>query len=558
MTNEKTQPFLASDVSVPNQHAGPATDQDRGPFPREPKNSVTKVAATEVLVPGDSEAGSGDRASDGPRAALVKELELELARIRSEASAARLEARAAELELMLERLRNGEEDASREVASVATARFSNWGEICGKLVGGHQSRTDPDPACTSVESSHTAAVAVPATFRTVQNKKDRNNREHTVNRERTVKANSTSNSTVRPSQPSVKVRTKGETRKGSHSDEPTRLDAGAGIKGVARGGPASVSLRMESPATCSRRRKPAAWIASAIVHLLILLLLAGWTLSSHQPRDQIALAASTLESVSEPMETFELETTDPALDEPDESLTEPELEISPVGEIAVPELDPDAIAGPLSAADFQPVSSISGSLERFTSSSDRSQSKMEFCGVEGGGNHFVYVVDSSGSMGAAFESARAELLRSIALLTPDQRFYVIFFDEQPDYMRLSDPNRDEAGSVFATPENKQRVAQWAMGVAMNRGQAPYEPLRFAVSLRPDVVFLLSDGEFPQRIEDQLLNENRYENLFGESGPLCIVHTISYHSREGEERMRRIAEQNGGQYRHVPKPAGGRR
>jgi hypothetical protein len=178
---------------------------------------------------------------------------------------------------------------------------------------------------------------------------------------------------------------------------------------------------------------------------------------------------------------------------------------------------------------------------------------MQFCGVEGGGNHFVYLVDSSGSMGEAFNSARRELLASIELLTPEQKFYVVFFDEVSDYMRLSDPNQDEPRSVYATPENKAKLRRWAMQISMDRGKAPNDPLRFALKLKPDVIFLLSDGEFPQSIEDLLTEENAVSNLFGDSRLISIVHTIGYFSKEGESRMRRIAEENQGQYRHVPKP-----
>ena len=156
-------------------------------------------------------------------------------------------------------------------------------------------------------------------------------------------------------------------------------------------------------------------------------------------------------------------------------------------------------------------------------------------------------------MREAFESARAELLRSINVLTPDQRFYVIFFDAESDYMRLTSPDRDEARSVFATLENKQALQRWAMTIKMDRGRAPYDALPFALELGPDVIFLLSDGEFPQSIEDLLSQINRVDNLFGDEGPLSIIHTIGYHSRDGESRMKRIATQNGGQYRHVPKP-----
>jgi hypothetical protein len=173
--------------------------------------------------------------------------------------------------------------------------------------------------------------------------------------------------------------------------------------------------------------------------------------------------------------------------------------------------------------------------------------------VEGGGNHFVYLVDSSGSMGSAFESARQELIQSIEFLSAEQRFYVVFFDAEPEYMRLTDPRQDEPRSVYATAENKAALKRRAMRISMDRGRAPYDPLRFALKLKPDVVFLLSDGEFPQGIEDLLQNENRIENLFGDSRTISIVHTIGYHSKEGETRMRRIAQQNQGQYRHIPSP-----
>ncbi len=246
-----------------------------------------------------------------------------------------------------------------------------------------------------------------------------------------------------------------------------------------------------------------------------------------------------------------MEATEPEAEEPEEPLAEPEIETSPVGEIPVADFALDLSPALPTPESFAAVTGTTSALASVSADADASET-MEFCGVEGGGNHFVYLVDSSGSMGAAFESARAELLRSIALLKPEQRFYVVFFDENPDYMRLEDPSRDEPASVSATPENKRRLARWAAGIRKDRGRAPYEPLRFALELRPDVIFLLSDGEFPQRIEDQLRDENRYENLFGDSGPISIVHTIGYHSREGELRMRRIAEQNGGRYRHVPK------
>jgi Mg-chelatase subunit ChlD len=289
----------------------------------------------------------------------------------------------------------------------------------------------------------------------------------------------------------------------------------------------------------------------------VFFVLAGFTLTTSMPKDQVALSASVSEASESAIETFQIESVEPVLEPTEVNPAETQYDVSPMGEMAAVDVTSDvmaAVSSNSSAASTlaQPNLNDSRKLESLKSDS---KSKMEFCGVEGGGNHFVYLVDSSGSMGDAFVSARRALLESITMLGEKQRFYVIFFDAECDYMRISRADEDEPRSVYATAENKQRLKSWAMRVSMDRGKAPYEPLQYALGkLKPDVIFLLSDGEFPQGIEDLLSETNRVSNLFGEESPISIIHTISYYSREGEARMQRIAEKNYGQYRHVPKPA----
>lgn len=312
----------------------------------------------------------------------------------------------------------------------------------------------------------------------------------------------------------------------------------------------------EQPDAPLPRRQSTAFITSVIVHLVLLLCLAGFTLTTVMPKDQIALAASADEPSEEAVETFQIEMIQPESMTSETAPDESAVPLDPLGEMKMVEVSTDALGSmsppaPNPGAFSQNAAAASSAMK--TQPND-SASKMQFCGVEGGGNHFVYLVDSSGSMGDAFISARRALLESIDMLTPEQRFYVIFFDAECDYMRITRADQNESRSVQATPANKQRLQSWAMRVEMDRGMAPYEPLEYALqTLKPDVIFLLSDGEFPQRIETLLQSENKVTNLFGESKPISIIHTISYHSREGEERMRRIAESNSGQYRHVPKP-----
>ncbi|KLU01471.1 putative transmembrane protein [Rhodopirellula islandica] len=308
--------------------------------------------------------------------------------------------------------------------------------------------------------------------------------------------------------------------------------------------------------TSGRRRKPVAVIASAIVHVVLLFILAAFTLNNARPKDQMAFSASaTSENEESAMETFSIESSEPVTEPTQSQPDETQYDVSEMGEMPIVDITSTAMDSvATAAANLSSLSSSSSAASQAMQKlSSDANSQMEFCGVEGGGNHFVYLVDSSGSMGDAFTSARSALLQSIDMLTEKQRFYVVFFDAECDYMQLSGSPTPESRSAYATPNNKQQLRNWAMRVSMDRGKAPYEPLRFALELKPDVIFLLSDGEFPQGIEDLLTEENRSTNLFGDTDPISIVHTISYHSREGESRMRRIAEKNFGQYRHVPKP-----
>ena len=501
-------------------------------------------------------------------------LELQLIKIRNEASAARLEARAAELELMIRQLGSGGPSSdSAKVGSVSgplpagvgseaeieqappstepihnpsfvtpTRRFANWNEVRSARQGVMPAQSRQDAGVGDV------AVTDPSMFRRVDTPQYSVPRPHFLAPiEEGPDSPSVDESSVDTSSVAVvEDGTSGEQPFSAPSfrfgddttDERPPADLG------------EVAIDDDKESEPPKRSRPAAWLVSAITHAVVLLLLALITLQTHRPKDQVALSASASETNETAMETFTIESSEPETDPTEPTPSETEYELSPLGEIAASDFAPDAPPAPPAAASMASSSQMSAAAMSLSSDSD---AKIQFCGVEGGGNHFVYLVDSSGSMGDAFNSAREELLHSIDALKPEQRFYVVFFDAESDFMRLSNAKQDEPRSVHATTANKASLKRWAMRISMDRGRAPYDPLKFALKLKPDVIFLLSDGEFPQGIEDLLKEENKFENLFGDSGPISIVHTIGYHSREGESRMRRIAEQNEGQYRHVPKP-----
>lgn len=303
-----------------------------------------------------------------------------------------------------------------------------------------------------------------------------------------------------------------------------------------------------------RRLRPGAWMISVATHVGFLFALAALTLSMPRARDQLAFSASANATTEASVETFTLEPVDQQVTESLEtSQEEPLAETSPLGEVAISEVAVDVAAatGPSAAATSAAQAADLASSQLAAASENR----VQFAGVDGGGNHFVYLVDSSNSM-RNFNEARQELLRSVDALQADQRFYVIFYDETPALMRLSAANEDEPTSVMATAENKLALRRWAMTIGQEKGRSPIETLEFAFRLEADAIFLLSDGEFSAATEEVIEKSNRHENLFGESQLVSIIHTIRYpgHSTAGatkaEVQMRRIAENNGGQYRNV--------
>lgn len=323
--------------------------------------------------------------------------------------------------------------------------------------------------------------------------------------------------------------------------------------------PAGLPLVDAPPAEpAARPLRPAAWLVSALGHVVLLVLLGLMSLAAQPPRDQMAFSATAAEVSEQVIDTFTIETSELSAEEMPPQPAEAVLEVSPVGTLPVAEVRLDLPeVMPLATADL--LSSQASSMTSLSRSPrGDTESNVQFAGVAGGGNHFVYLVDSSQSM-RKFNEARMELLRSVDALKNDQRFYVIFYDQEPDRMRLSDPGLDEPTSVLATPANKAALRRWAMTIRQQRGKSPIDVLPFAFRLRPDTIFLLSDGEFAARTEEVIREHNRRDNLFGEDGPVSIIHTIRFpgataaEARSAEVQMQRIARENGGQYRNVVIP-----
>ncbi len=72
----------------------------------------------------------------------------------------------------------------------------------------------------------------------------------------------------------------------------------------------------------------------------------------------------------------------------------------------------------------------------------------------------------------------------------------------------------------------------------------------ALRLKPDAIFLLSDGEFRDGTLEALRRKNR--NRRDSAGQKnAVIHTIAFKSMAGAMLLRQIAAENGGTFNFIP-------
>jgi hypothetical protein len=164
-----------------------------------------------------------------------------------------------------------------------------------------------------------------------------------------------------------------------------------------------------------------------------------------------------------------------------------------------------------------------------------------FFGAKGAGKSFVYVVDCSGSMtGHRFERAKTELVKSINKLKPEQKFYVYFFNDRT--FPLFDP-KPASGMLAATNDNRARASRWIRTRQPESTTNPTLALKQALEMKPEVIFLLTDGELDDPSEvRQMIQKNNKSNV--------VIHTILFENDDGAGTLEAIAKENNGTYRFV--------
>jgi type II secretory pathway pseudopilin PulG len=161
--------------------------------------------------------------------------------------------------------------------------------------------------------------------------------------------------------------------------------------------------------------------------------------------------------------------------------------------------------------------------------------------VDGYKRH-VFVIDKSGSMRrndldprrSRMDVAKEALFKTLSGMTEEQEFYIVFFNNEPEAMPLS-------VMLPATPDNVNSLRAWINSQDPQGGTNPSPALTQAFEQEPDVVWLLSDGEFSRRVNQLVTDMN--------PGRTVRINTLGFGTRwyYGSQSLRRLATENGGSF-----------
>jgi hypothetical protein len=169
--------------------------------------------------------------------------------------------------------------------------------------------------------------------------------------------------------------------------------------------------------------------------------------------------------------------------------------------------------------------------------------KSSFFGVHTAARRVVYVVDASSSMNrpykgeakTRFGQMKLELAKSVLSLKAEQQFFIIFFNEHSNPMPAD-------GMENAYPQNQQRYLTWVAGVRASGLTDPRPSIALALSLNPDVLYLLTDGTFPRDVQSDL-GQLRQRSV--------QINTIAFGDPKAEKSLKSLALKNRGRFAFVP-------
>ncbi len=274
------------------------------------------------------------------------------------------------------------------------------------------------------------------------------------------------------------------------------------------------------------------WLVSIAAHALLFLIMfmVPWLASAVQENKFVVPHAEIIGDVKA---TVFHDTEHPDLSE-QMRITEPQdvkfkpnrfTDLAEIGEVDKPDLSVIAIGA--GGGDFSKFGLKGGDDSAPTFFGQRAQ----------GARRVVYVVDKSGSMIETFQYVRDELIRSVGALRRSQKFHVIFFSDGP-------PLENKPRRLVSAIENqKQQLYDFLNNdVTIGGRTEPGSAMVRAFDVEPDLIYLLTDGEFDRGLLKTLdrLNQDRRVRIF----------TIAYFNRDGAKLLEEIAREHRGEFTQI--------
>jgi uncharacterized protein with von Willebrand factor type A (vWA) domain len=167
-----------------------------------------------------------------------------------------------------------------------------------------------------------------------------------------------------------------------------------------------------------------------------------------------------------------------------------------------------------------------------------------FGSAQAEGRSFVFVIDRSQSMGGsglgAIQAAAAELQAQIAALTPEQRVQVIAYNQATSFL-------GDRELIPASDANKKRLTEFVANISAFGQTEHVRALIAAMKLKPEVIFLLTDGG------DPLLTAADLRIIREQAAGRVSIHTLHFGRGEPGEAadfLARLAAENRGSYTYI--------
>jgi tetratricopeptide (TPR) repeat protein len=150
------------------------------------------------------------------------------------------------------------------------------------------------------------------------------------------------------------------------------------------------------------------------------------------------------------------------------------------------------------------------------------------------GAKVVYILDRSGSMTDAMDYLKFEVNRCLYGIPDGAQFHVIFYSSGP-------PVEMPAKKLVEATKDTRAAAIKFVGDVKPEGETdPSKAIELAFACKPDVIYLMTDGEFKKEVAAQVKQLN--------AGGKVTVHTISFLYASGADVLKQIANENGGEFK----------